>query len=85
VITTLIRFASGRNEPGTESYVFRPMMIAFVVPGVTTNAIIMGRKTYDSVPGSLRPLAKRINVVITRDTVSERPWPQSFSSYSPIP
>ncbi|KAJ6180117.1 hypothetical protein N7519_010578 [Penicillium mononematosum] len=36
-------------------------------PG-TTNAIIMGRKTYDSVPASLRPLAKRINVVITRDT-----------------
>ncbi|KXG54576.1 Dihydrofolate reductase [Penicillium griseofulvum] len=33
-----------------------------------TNAIIMGRKTYDSVPASLRPLAKRINVVITRDT-----------------
>jgi dihydrofolate reductase len=28
----------------------------------------MGRKTYDSVPASLRPLAKRINVVITRDT-----------------
>ncbi|KAJ5903348.1 Dihydrofolate reductase [Penicillium tannophilum] len=36
-------------------------------PG-TTNAIIMGRKTYDSVPKSLRPLAKRISVVITRDT-----------------
>ncbi|KAJ5486569.1 hypothetical protein N7530_000869 [Penicillium desertorum] len=36
-------------------------------PG-TTNAIIMGRKTYDSVPASLRPLAKRISVVITRDT-----------------
>ena len=35
-------------------------------PG-TTNAIIMGRKTYDSVPKHLRPLAKRINVVITRD------------------
>ncbi|KAJ5498619.1 Dihydrofolate reductase [Penicillium expansum] len=33
-----------------------------------TNAIIMGRKTYDSVPASLRPLMKRINVVITRDT-----------------
>ncbi|KAJ5964831.1 Dihydrofolate reductase [Penicillium vulpinum] len=33
-----------------------------------TNAIIMGRKTYVSVPASLRPLAKRINVVITRDT-----------------
>ncbi|KAJ5473736.1 Dihydrofolate reductase [Penicillium sp. IBT 31633x] len=36
-------------------------------PG-TTNAIIMGRKTYDSVPASLRPLAKRISVVISRDT-----------------
>ncbi|KAE8352242.1 dihydrofolate reductase-like domain-containing protein [Aspergillus coremiiformis] len=35
-------------------------------PG-TTNAMIMGRKTYDSVPKSLRPLGKRINVVVTRD------------------
>ncbi|OJJ50559.1 hypothetical protein ASPZODRAFT_55835 [Penicilliopsis zonata CBS 506.65] len=34
----------------------------------TSNAIIMGRKTYDSLPGTLRPLAKRINVVVTRDT-----------------
>lgn len=33
-----------------------------------TNAMIMGRKTYDSVPASLRPLAKRISVVISRDT-----------------
>jgi dihydrofolate reductase len=33
-----------------------------------TNAIIMGRKTYDSLPKHLRPLGKRINVVITRDT-----------------
>ncbi|KAJ5103136.1 hypothetical protein N7532_003665 [Penicillium argentinense] len=33
----------------------------------TTNAIIMGRKTYESVPASLRPLGKRISVVITRD------------------
>ncbi|PYH96033.1 dihydrofolate reductase, partial [Aspergillus ellipticus CBS 707.79] len=36
------------------------------VPG-RTNAMIMGRKTYDSVPANLRPLAKRINTVITRD------------------
>ncbi|KAJ5438104.1 uncharacterized protein N7458_009102 [Penicillium daleae] len=36
-------------------------------PG-TTNAIIMGRKTYDSVPKHLRPLGKRISVVISRDT-----------------
>jgi dihydrofolate reductase len=31
------------------------------------NAIIMGRKTYYSVPKSLRPLKDRLNVVITRD------------------
>lgn len=37
------------------------------LPG-TTNAIIMGRKTYDSVPKNLRPLGKRISVVVTRDT-----------------
>ncbi|KAK2762579.1 dihydrofolate reductase [Arachnomyces sp. PD_36] len=31
------------------------------------NAIIMGRKTYYSLPKSLRPLGKRINVVLTRE------------------
>ncbi|CAG8014952.1 unnamed protein product [Penicillium salamii] len=33
-----------------------------------TNAMIMGRKTYDSVPASLRPLAKRTSIIISRDT-----------------
>ncbi|KAH8696059.1 dihydrofolate reductase-like domain-containing protein [Talaromyces proteolyticus] len=33
------------------------------------NAIVMGRKTYYSLPKSLRPLKDRLNVVITRDTV----------------
>jgi dihydrofolate reductase len=28
----------------------------------------MGRKTYDSLPQNLRPLAKRVNVVVSRDT-----------------
>ncbi|KAL1977450.1 hypothetical protein VTN31DRAFT_309 [Thermomyces dupontii] len=32
----------------------------------TTNAIIMGRKTYLSLPPRIRPLNKRINVVLTR-------------------
>ncbi|KAL4785491.1 dihydrofolate reductase-like domain-containing protein [Aspergillus varians] len=32
-----------------------------------TNALIMGRKTYDSVPLKLRPLGKRVNVVVSRD------------------
>ncbi|PYH85336.1 hypothetical protein BO82DRAFT_351193 [Aspergillus uvarum CBS 121591] len=40
----------------------------------STNAILMGRKTYDSIPASLRPLGKRINAVITRsvDDVARR-------------
>ncbi|KAL4764907.1 dihydrofolate reductase [Aspergillus foveolatus] len=40
-----------------------------------TNALIMGRKTYDSIPPRLRPLGKRLNVVISRDpdgSVAER-------------
>ena len=32
-----------------------------------TNAMIMGRKTYDSVPAHLRPLGKRMSVVVSRD------------------
>lgn len=32
------------------------------------NAVIMGRKTYASIPKNLRPLGKRLNVVISRDT-----------------
>ncbi|EER24130.1 dihydrofolate reductase family protein [Coccidioides posadasii C735 delta SOWgp] len=31
------------------------------------NAVIMGRKTYDSLPSRFRPLPKRLNVIITRD------------------
>ncbi|WEW57817.1 dihydrofolate reductase [Emydomyces testavorans] len=31
------------------------------------NAVIMGRKTYDSLPDRFRPLPKRLNVIITRD------------------
>ncbi|KAL4944574.1 dihydrofolate reductase-like domain-containing protein [Aspergillus oleicola] len=40
-----------------------------------TNALIMGRKTYDSVPLKLRPLGKRVSVIISRDrggSVAER-------------
>ncbi|PGH08976.1 hypothetical protein GX51_01033 [Blastomyces parvus] len=31
------------------------------------NAVIMGRKTYDSLPTRFRPLPGRVNVVVTRD------------------
>lgn len=35
-------------------------------PGLR-NAVIMGRKTWDSVPAKFRPLPGRVNVVVTRD------------------
>ena len=31
------------------------------------NAVIMGRKTWDSLPDSFRPLPERINIVMSRD------------------
>lgn len=37
----------------------------------TTNAIIMGRKTYESIPERLRPLGKRVSVVVSRDEGGE--------------
>ena len=32
------------------------------------NAVIMGRKTWDSLPETLRPLPERVNIVMSRDT-----------------
>ena len=32
------------------------------------NAVIMGRKTWDSLPNSFRPLPERVNIVMSRDT-----------------
>lgn len=34
--------------------------------GKKQNAVLMGNKTYQSIPASRRPLAERINVVVTR-------------------
>jgi dihydrofolate reductase len=35
------------------------------------NAVVMGRKTWDSIPPRFRPLAGRLNVIITRGSASE--------------
>ena len=32
------------------------------------NAVIMGRKTWDSLPEQYRPLPERLNIVMSRDT-----------------
>ena len=43
---------------------FREITLSSAVPGCR-NVVIMGRKTWDSLPGKFRPLPDRLNIVIT--------------------
>jgi len=46
----------------------------------TNHIVIMGRKTWESLPGTVKPLQDRINVVITSDpTKVEDPKPHLFT------
>jgi dihydrofolate reductase/thymidylate synthase len=48
------------------------------------NAVIMGRKTFESIPPRFRPLPNRLNVVVSRQRKEHDPpnlyWTHSFSS-----
>ena len=47
------------------------------------NAVIMGRKTWESIPDRFRPLPKRINVVLTRQESLE--FPEGVLSATSLP
>lgn len=42
------------------------------VPEGVQNAVIMGRKTWDSIPPKFKPMEGRINIVITSDVAKFR-------------
>lgn len=37
-------------------------------PEGSSNAVVMGRNTWESIPAKFRPLQKRLNVVVSRNT-----------------
>lgn len=56
--------------PGDMAYFKR---LTSEAPAEMRNAVVMGRKTYDSLPEKFRPLPGRLNVVLTRAPRSSIP------------
>ncbi len=54
---------------GDMAYFKRVTLDTEDIPG-KRNAVIMGRKTWESIPNSFRPLAGRLNVVLSRNPKS---------------
>ena len=51
---------------------FKSVTLATALKGFM-NAVVMGRKTWESIPEKFRPLANRLNVVLTRNKDSILP------------
>lgn len=45
--------------------------ITSAAPEGSMNAVVMGRATWESIPKKFRPLPKRLNIVISRNTQYE--------------
>jgi dihydrofolate reductase len=71
IVATDLNRGIGKNNQlpwriSTDLKYFRDLTSSTPVPDVT-NAVIMGRKTWESIPAGYRPLKNRVNVVLTRN------------------
>ena len=70
VVVTTTEGGIGRNGDMPwhlpEDMAYFKSLTSQVRAGGKMNAVIMGRKTWDSIPSKFRPLCNRINVVISR-------------------